>query len=492
MKITKQFNILIACFAMIFSMSSCEKVKQNYNDCTVDVILCSDLGNSVLPDSLQKLYGAAGLQHLFPDKDDWKIQYVPFGILYRVDLGTPIELAVKYEPTWIEKIQDQLKKQKVEEVIKRVDKYLQGVDAASLNSKEKIDPKEKINRIKAFIEQKQNGESPYYSAMLFYSVKSKDSLWNDNTLYHNMDAIRSIVFNNPKAKYLVVYNPPANDTVRGKEIAVTSVSLDCPQTSLSVGKIFQYTATVLPEDASNKAVTWKSDKPTVAEIDSMGLVTAKSEGAVTITTTTQEGGKTASCKITVTKDKPDEVAVTSVSLNCPQTSLSVGKTFQLTAAMLPKDASNKAVTWESDKPAVATVGSNGLVSAKSEGVATITATTKDGGKTASCKITVTKSTGGDGGSTKICACVIYKGGLKNGLPEGDGKATYKCKGQIAKHDKDANLNPKVHAVEAGDYFVGSWGNGDIISGTLYDRNGNIKEKIFTSKRPNPYNICNDF
>ena len=88
--------------------------------------------------------------------------------------------------------------------------------------------------------------------------------------------------------------------------------------------------------------------------------------------------------------------------------------------------------------------------------------------------------------------MVYEGYLKNSYPEGDGKATYKCKGQIAKQDKDTNLNPKIHAIEAGDYFVGSWGNGDIVSGTLYDRNGNIKEKIFTSKRPNPYDICNDF
>ena len=509
MKITKQFSILIACFAIIFSMSSCgdkiKKIEQNYNDCTVDVILCSDLENSALPDSVQKLYAAAGDQQLFPGKDNLKIQYVPSGTLRRVDLSTPVELTVKYEQTAIAKIQDQLKKPTEKDIEDRVDKYLQGVDVASLNSKEKVDSKEKINRIKAFIEQKQNDESPYYSVVLFYSKDIKNSSWNDNTVYHSMDTIRSIIFSSPKAKYLVVYNPPAMviDTLR--------VLLDCPQTALSVGETFQFTATVLPENAGNKAVTWKSDAPAVAEIDSTGLVTAKSEGTVTITATTQEGGKTASCGITVTPKKVPVTPVTSVSLNSPKTSLSVGKTFQFAATVLPKEASNKTVTWKSDVPAVAEIDTTGLVTTKSEGSAMITATTQDGGKTASCKITV-KGSGSSGSSgsgssgsgsgsgsggkivrgTKECSCLIYEGHLENGYPEGDGKATYKCSGQIAKHDRDAKLNSKIHAVEAGDYFVGSWGNGDIISGTLYDRNGNIKEKIYASKRSAPYDICNDF
>ena len=81
--------------------------------------------------------------------------------------------------------------------------------------------------------------------------------------------------------------------------------------------------------------------------------------------------------------------------------------------------------------------------------------------------------------------------MKDGIPEGDGKLTYTRRVQIAKHDKDKNLKPIVRFAEAGDYFEGSWGNGDIVSATLYDSNQNIKEKIFTSKRPAPYDISND-
>jgi hypothetical protein len=65
--------------------------------------------------------------------------------------------------------------------------------------------------------------------------------------------------------------------------------------------------------------------------------------------------------------------------------------------------------------------------------------------------------------------------------------TYTRRVQIAKHDTQ---NPP-HYAEAGDKFVGSWGNGDIVSGTLYGKDGAIKEKIFAPKRFNHYDISKD-
>jgi hypothetical protein len=78
----------------------------------------------------------------------------------------------------------------------------------------------------------------------------------------------------------------------------------------------------------------------------------------------------------------------------------------------------------------------------------------------------------------------YVGDLKNGIPEGNGKFYYNCRVQIAKHDTD---NPP-HYAEAGDWFDGTWGNGDIVSGALYSKDGKIKEKIFAPKRFNPYDL----
>lgn len=79
----------------------------------------------------------------------------------------------------------------------------------------------------------------------------------------------------------------------------------------------------------------------------------------------------------------------------------------------------------------------------------------------------------------------YVGELKNGIPEGDGIMYYNCRVQIAKHD---TKNPP-HYADAGDYFKGSWGNGDIVVGTLYSNDGNMKEEIFDAgKRFNPYDL----
>lgn len=90
-------------------------------------------------------------------------------------------------------------------------------------------------------------------------------------------------------------------------------------------------------------------------------------------------------------------------------------------------------------------------------------------------------------SVKTYSFGKYVGNLKNGIPEGDGKMYYHRRVQIAKHDTD---NPP-HYAESGDWFDGTWGNGDIISGALYRKDGKIKERIFAPKRFNPYDLNKD-
>lgn len=82
------------------------------------------------------------------------------------------------------------------------------------------------------------------------------------------------------------------------------------------------------------------------------------------------------------------ISVTGVKLNKAELSLEKGKTETLTATIEPSTATNKSVTWESSNTAVATVDQSGKVTAVGAGEATITVTTKDGGKTAECKVTV--------------------------------------------------------------------------------------------------------
>lgn len=80
---------------------------------------------------------------------------------------------------------------------------------------------------------------------------------------------------------------------------VRGVSLDQYVLTLIEGGTAQLTATVEPIDATNKKVTWSSSAPGVATVDASGNVTAVAEGTATITATTDDGGKTATCTVTV-------------------------------------------------------------------------------------------------------------------------------------------------------------------------------------------------
>lgn len=92
---------------------------------------------------------------------------------------------------------------------------------------------------------------------------------------------------------------------------------------------------------------------------------------------------------TMSGTKAEDIAVKSISLNKTLINLEIGETYILTATISPSDATNTIIIWSSDNEAVATI-EEGKITAKSEGTATITATTKDGDYTATCKVTVTK------------------------------------------------------------------------------------------------------
>jgi len=173
-------------------------------------------------------------------------------------------------------------------------------------------------------------------------------------------------------------------------VAVTGVTLNKTTLSLEEGKSETLVATIAPSNATNKDLTWKSNKTSVATVDGSGKVTAVSAGTATITVTTADGDFTATCTVNVTEPT---VSVTGVTLNKTTLSLEEGKSETLIATVEPTGATNKDVTWSSSKPDVATVDGSGKVTAVSAGTATITVTTADGGKTASCTVTVTAASG---------------------------------------------------------------------------------------------------
>ena len=168
-------------------------------------------------------------------------------------------------------------------------------------------------------------------------------------------------------------------------VPVTGVTLSQTELSLTEGNTAQLTATVKPDDATNKNVTWSSDDTSVATVDATGQVTAVSAGTATITVTTVDGGYKDTCQVTETAAL---VPVSGVTLNKDSLALGVGDTETLTATVAPANATNQNVTWASSDPSVATVDAAGKVTAVAPGTATITATTVDGGKTAACTVTV--------------------------------------------------------------------------------------------------------
>jgi len=166
-------------------------------------------------------------------------------------------------------------------------------------------------------------------------------------------------------------------------IPVTGVTVSLTTVELTTGGTLTLTATVLPENATNKSITWTSNAAAVATVNN-GLITAVAPGTVVITVTTQDGNKMAACTLTVTNAT---APVTGVTVIPTTAEMAIGSTLTLTATVLPENASNKTVSWTSSNTAVVIVN-NGLVTAVTPGTALITVTTQEGYKTAACTVTV--------------------------------------------------------------------------------------------------------
>ena len=198
-----------------------------------------------------------------------------------------------------------------------------------------------------------------------------------------------------------VISQAATLTVQAKpaSVPVTGVKLNTETLELFTGNTATLTATVEPENATNKNVTWSTSNASVATVEN-GVVTAVGQSSATITVTTEDGGKTATCVVTVTAAT---VPVTGVTLSQTQASLYCNRTpntLALTAKVAPDNATNKAVTWTSSDSAVATVDQNGVVTALARGTAVITATAADGsGANATCTVTVSRYSSGGGSSS---------------------------------------------------------------------------------------------
>ena len=168
-------------------------------------------------------------------------------------------------------------------------------------------------------------------------------------------------------------------------VDVSCVQLDRNALSLEKGTSCTLSATVCPENATNKGVNWSSSNPNVAKV-SNGVVCGIANGTAVITATAADGkGACDCCTVTVTGN----TLVTSVEVSPATAKITEGNSYQLSVAVSPDDATNKAVTWSSDNESIATVNANGVVTAKGVGSTKIRATAKDGtGRSSYCDVTV--------------------------------------------------------------------------------------------------------
>lgn len=157
-------------------------------------------------------------------------------------------------------------------------------------------------------------------------------------------------------------------TVVPPNIPVNSIKLNHSELSLEINQKTLLVASVLPNNASDKKVSWSSTNNSIVSVSDDGLVTAHSVGLATIIATC--GGFTASCAIQVIEPY---IPVASIKMNVSSLSLIVDQTYMLSVVVFPDNASEHTIHWQSSNDEIASVDASGLVSAKSVGKATISA-----------------------------------------------------------------------------------------------------------------------
>lgn len=157
-----------------------------------------------------------------------------------------------------------------------------------------------------------------------------------------------------------------------RKIFIEEISLDQSEVTLDVGENASLSVALVPENASDKSVTWRSDNSAIATVDENGYITAVGKGTTRITCTTADGSELkAQCDVTV------QQPVTSVVLNYKSCEILKGGALQLQASVFPDDANNKSIQWSSADETVAVVSDAGIVTGMGYGTTTISCIATD-------------------------------------------------------------------------------------------------------------------
>lgn len=196
---------------------------------------------------------------------------------------------------------------------------------------------------------------------------------------------------------------------------VTSIRLNKSAITIYVGSTYQLSATVLPSDTTD-TIVWSSNSTYYANVSTNGLVTGNSEGTATITAKTSSG-LYATCYVTV---KAAQVMPTFVTLSDSYITLAPEDAKALVPIFEPSNTTETTLVWTSSDESVATVDKNGVVTAVSNGFATIRGKTTNG-LTSECVIKVVSATGtsvlldntkaSPGGTAQVKANIVKNPGL---------------------------------------------------------------------------------
>ena len=179
-------------------------------------------------------------------------------------------------------------------------------------------------------------------------------------------------------------NPPAPKTVHVQDISIKN---PINPVSLIKGTTYQVEAAVLPENADNKKISYTSSNKTVISVSANGLISAENIGTATITLKAENISKTINVTVTSAYINVESIAVAPGDENV---SIVKGGTHKLSATVKPENATNKTLTYSSDREDIASVDTNGLISAKKVGTASVTIHTADG-ITKTISVTVTEA-----------------------------------------------------------------------------------------------------
>ena len=270
-------------------------------------------------------------------------------------------------------------------------------------------------------------------------------------------------------------------------VNVLASSIQLSESNISfttIGATAQLTATVEPNNTSDKTITWKSSNDKVATVSNDGLITSIDNGNAKITASC--GDVSASCEVNVA------VAASAITLSQTELSLNkIGATVQLTATIEPNNAADKTIEWSSSDNNIVTVSNDGLVTAVAIGEATITATCGD--VSATCAVSIKDSiitVDGNTGTLNITGANTET--IKNAIKEATdaGATTLAVKGDYSALQLSTTSNVFIGAnISVLDLSgVTNWptntGNKPMIPDQAFRENGsdfvNIKEIILPS------------